>query len=441
MKNHGIITGAFLALVYSTFTSGLQAQQNEPVFEAAWPGLSYPRDVAIASDGSVLVTESGTVRRFDVCGTELDSWSNGQLIQGIAIDGDDNVFLAHNGMSCVRVFGIDGTFMYEFGSIGNGDGQCQSGPRDLAIAPNGNVYLADTNNHRITVYESTGVFLFSWGTYGQENGEFNSPRGIAVDGLGNVYVVDGPIAPETSYRARIQKFSAAGQLLTSWFGTEPYTQSAPGGIGVDAQGSVYVTIELSAPPVVVRKYDPTGKCIASWRGGNPQTYFSEPNGVAISVDGNVFVADSANSRIQKYIQPFVLGCPAGDVDGDCDVDAADFIAMTINMTGPLQPAIVVDAGCLAGGLSSAGSYFSNGNDLRAYATQRGYDVDDWTISWAVESKPLGSGAVAIFDPNQLESAFVITAPAVAGEYLFRLTVSNVATGTDATDVAVLTLAP
>src|SRR5688572_19973991 len=56
------------------------------------------------------------------------------------------------------------------------------------------------------------VYEFQWGTLGSDNGQFVQPIGVAVDGLGNVYVAD-------TSSDRIQKFSSTGQFITKWGST------------------------------------------------------------------------------------------------------------------------------------------------------------------------------------------------------------------------------
>lgn len=52
-------------------------------------------------------------------------------------------------------------------------------------------YVADTDNDRIQKFDSNGTFLITWGSSGSGDGQFFNPAGVAVDGSGNVYVVDG----------------------------------------------------------------------------------------------------------------------------------------------------------------------------------------------------------------------------------------------------------
>ena len=63
-------------------------------------------------------------------------------------------------------------------------------PRGLAVAPTGEVYVADSGYCRIQVSTANGTFLFKWGTPGNGAGQFQGPAAIAFDAAANVYVAD-----------------------------------------------------------------------------------------------------------------------------------------------------------------------------------------------------------------------------------------------------------
>jgi hypothetical protein len=91
-------------------------------------------------------------------------------------------------------------------------------------------------NHRIQKFDGSGTFLTKWGSSGTGDGQFDHPVGVAVDGLGNVYVTDG-------FNHRNQKFDGSGTFLTKWgtLGTGDGQFDYPGDIAVDGSGHVYVT--------------------------------------------------------------------------------------------------------------------------------------------------------------------------------------------------------
>jgi len=142
-----------------------------------------------------------------------------------------------------------------FGLQGAGSGQFHS-PKGLAVDAQGNVYVADTWNHRIQVFDGEGKFLRAWGSEGTQPGQFKEPWGIAVAQNGDVYVTD-------TWNHRIQVFDGEGNLKRMWgvFGQsgEPSGRSdllyGPRDLAFDSQGYLYV-VDTGNKRVI--KYDPQG---------------------------------------------------------------------------------------------------------------------------------------------------------------------------------------
>src|SRR5207253_4629279 len=81
-----------------------------------------------------------------------------------------------------------GRFLTTWGSSGNGDGQFD-GPFGVAVDGSGNVFVVDDGNNRIQKSTNTGAFLTTRGSSGSGDGQFITPIFVAVDGSGNVFVV------------------------------------------------------------------------------------------------------------------------------------------------------------------------------------------------------------------------------------------------------------
>ena len=63
-------------------------------------------------------------------------------------------------------------------------------PYSLATDSNGFILVADTGNHRVAIFDEDGKFLHSFGCHGSADGQFDTPRGIALSPTGSIYVTD-----------------------------------------------------------------------------------------------------------------------------------------------------------------------------------------------------------------------------------------------------------
>ena len=190
-----------------------------------------------------------------------------------------------------------------WGSNGNGEGQFVT-PRNLAVGPDGAIYVADSGNHRIQVFDSAGNFLQQWGSEGAEPGQMSEPWGIAVGPEGTVYVTD-------TWNHRIQAFSPNGQFLWTAgtfvnaqgnYDDSPGNFWGPRGIAVDSAGNIYVTDTGNKR---VHKFTGDGQFIDMWgTGGIVPGAFEEPVGIAIDSQDNIYVADTWNRRVQKFDPDF-----------------------------------------------------------------------------------------------------------------------------------------
>jgi RHS repeat-associated protein len=172
------------------------------------------------------------------------------------------------------------------GSQGSGNGELNS-PRALAVDGAGNVWVADTGNNRIQKFNSKGEYLSQFGSLGSSSGQLSSPRAIAFDGSGDVLVAD-------TGNNRIQKFSPKGNHLATIgsFGTEPGKLKAPSGIAVDAEGNIWVADTGNNR---VQVFSATGEYVATH--GN----FNGPTGLLVR-GSQIFVADTGNNRIVHLVK-------------------------------------------------------------------------------------------------------------------------------------------
>jgi DNA-binding beta-propeller fold protein YncE len=224
--------------------------------------------------------------------------------RGIAVDDAGRVFVADN-YCRVQVFDANGGFLDMWGTAGEGPGQFRR-PVAIAIDQAGLVYVADALNDRIQVFTREGVFVRAWGSKGSGPGQFRQPEGVAVDRHGQVFVAD-------TFNYRVQVFTADGSFLRTWgskgLGDGQFHPKSPGidgngpvGIVVVDDGNVYVTDPwnfrvqvFTSSGTFLRKWGHLRTPNGSWNtpgaiaAGLRGGQLNTPAGIAIEPSGNVLV--------------------------------------------------------------------------------------------------------------------------------------------------------
>jgi tripartite motif-containing protein 71 len=281
-----------------------------------------PAGVKVDACGNVFVSDNNNhrIQKFQSDGTFITSWGwfgrgDGQFDNpvGIALDGRGRVYIADRDNHRIQRFSPstqDVTYLFKnkWGGQGSAEDQFNT-PRGIAVNPtNGKVYVADTFNHRIMVFNANGVFDRQWGTFGTGDSQFSSPQGVAVDPTnGEVYVAD-------TNNHRILVFNANSAPRRNWGGNGTANRqfALPQGVAVDPNSrEVYVADTNNHR---IQKFKPNGDFIfgiwngKKWTGaGDPpaantlNSWFSSPVGIAVDPNnGDVYVADTNNHRIQKF---------------------------------------------------------------------------------------------------------------------------------------------
>ena len=266
----------------------------------------------ITSGGSVSTFAGSTTESTDENGTAA-SFS---YPRGVAVDGLGNVYVADTGNHMIRKITPAGLVTTVAGSTsgfadGTGTAARFSGPQGLAVDSTGNIYVADTNNFKIRKITPDGVVsTLAGSTYGFADGiginaSFKHIFGVSVDSTGNVYVAD-------TYNNMIRKITPDG-VVSTLAGSTPGSTDAtgtnakfnsPNGLAVDSIGNVYVADSGNNK---IRKITPDG--VVSTLAGSglrgsedgivTAASFNSPNGVALDSKGNIYVADINNKKIRK----------------------------------------------------------------------------------------------------------------------------------------------
>ncbi len=270
--------------------AGLDEQPPAPLV------LQRPSAVVGDNAGRLYVSDASrqAVFVFDEAAGELLLWEQADARHrfaapaGLAVAPGGRVFVADADLGAVFVLGRDGTPQ---GVIGRGQLQRPTGlARD---AEHGLLYVADTQGHDIKVFDETGRLLRVLGSRGEGAGEFNFPTFLGISG-GRLYVTD-------TMNSRVQVLDADGRPAAPPIGRRGLYLGnlvRPKGVGVDGEGNVYV-VESYFDSLLV--FSAEGDFLMPIGGtGTATGRFFLPAGVWVDARNRVHVADMFNGRIVLF---------------------------------------------------------------------------------------------------------------------------------------------
>jgi DNA-binding beta-propeller fold protein YncE len=274
-----------------------------PSYSTSIYGASEPAGVAVTPSGDrIYVAETGgdkVVRVLDAGGNELG------VLQPPAETGTEHVpvyvavhpttgdvYVSDRPTGAIYVYSRDGNFLREFRPAEAIEGWQ---PLGLAFDAAGNVYVTDVAApQRILEFDPTDKLVQTFGA----GEDLNFPNGVAVDTEGLVYVTD-------SNNGRLLVFGADGALVSKiGRGAGAGNLGLPRGIAIDDQGRVFI-VDSSGQGVLVYSSLVAGAEQPEHLGffgghGIDNGQFAFPMGIAVDTHGRVYVADTANGRIQVW---------------------------------------------------------------------------------------------------------------------------------------------
>ena len=307
--------------------------------------LDGPLGIAIDGAGNLYITDhyNHRIRRVDTAGIITTVAGDGRRDFGgdggpavkahvsypndVALDGAGNLYIADLRNHRIRRVDATGTIT-SIAGIGNssygGDGSPAveahlREPADVALDGAGNLYIADSGNHRIRRVDSEGIIITVAGAgtsgYSGDGGpaveaQLYTPRGVALDGAGNLYIAD-------YLNHRIRRVDSEG-IITTVTDRVYY----PSDVVVDESGTLYIAdsensrilrVDRSGSHTVVAG---TGKSGFSGDGGPAvEAQLWSPRGAGMDGAGNLYIADSANNRIRLVNHSGIITTVAGVGDG------------------------------------------------------------------------------------------------------------------------------
>ncbi|MDB5337356.1 MAG: hypothetical protein JWN70_2975, partial [Planctomycetaceae bacterium] len=224
-------------------------------------------------------------------GKFLRSWGDDLITMphGLRVDRHQNIWVTDIGRHRVLKFDPTGKLLLALGTGQRGAGADQfDQPTDVAFGPDESVYVSDGyGNSRVIQFTAAGRYLKSWGTPGKKPGEFHLPHSILVDSQQRLLVGDRE-------NNRIQIFDFEGKLLDHWDGFAPY------GLAMNKAGQIFVA---DARANQILRLDSTGKVVQRWgQKGTAPGEFDLPHMLAFDAADNLYIAEVAGARFQKFLK-------------------------------------------------------------------------------------------------------------------------------------------
>jgi len=202
------------------------------------------------------------------------------------------ILVSDSGGNIVNLFDLAQGKLFRIGRGEKGKLQTPSG---VTIDNMGNLYVADVKAKRVVMYNGRGHFIRSIG-----DGElFSKPADVAVSNSGDrIYVVD--LGALNNERHRVVVFNPEGEILFTFgiHGNRPGELHLASHIAVGPDNNVYV---LDGGNFRVQVFDRDGKYLRHWgKVGANIGDFGRPRGLAIDADGNVYVTDATFGVFQIF---------------------------------------------------------------------------------------------------------------------------------------------
>ena len=190
----------------------------------------------------------------------------------------------------IQVFDPDGRFIQTFGIEGTPPGALLR-PKGLYLGSHHLLYVADTGNHRIQAFDQ-GELVMVLGTFGHLPSQFNAPEAVATDESNMLYVAD-------TQNHRVQKFAPDGSLVLSWGGSGSGKGEflGPSASRSTATGECWSWILRT---IVCKSSRPRGNISGKLVRRAGVGEFDTPRGIATDDQGQIYIADTGNGRVQIF---------------------------------------------------------------------------------------------------------------------------------------------
>jgi len=214
---------------------------------------------------------------------------------GVAVDSKGNIYAADQGVGAVFIF--DPQNKDHIVLIGNGRQANFGLIAGLAMDDDDRLFVTDAKLHHVLAFNARHEQEASFGAQ-----VLVRPGGVAIDRENRLlYVADtGNDVVDVFDADNYKLLRQIGKPSRKHDRTEPGTFSLPEGVAVDSDGNVFVTDTFNDR---VEMFDAEGQFISTFgKNGDGPADFERPKGIAIDRDGHVWVVDAAQNMVKIFSQ-------------------------------------------------------------------------------------------------------------------------------------------
>lgn len=317
-----LATAAVCAVPAMTSATGVAAAWQAPGYERTIGGTGTAGVYAwgIAYDAATNQLEVGDywnffVRSYSMTGQQTNSfYQSASTRQGqpesVAVDPrNGDIWVAENGTQktagYVAEFSDTGTYLGEVDTRSEYTAWiAMDGSGDLYVV-NGHLSGSASNPNRVQVYntnESGDPETCSWGTYGSGPGDFIQAMGIAVSSSGDVYVADASNLRVSEFDPNLGTCASTRNYNGGWvqdFGVGHFTGDLRG-VAIDPVNDLLYVVDAQAGRV--EEFNLNGTWITQFGslGTGPGQFQDGGRQVTVDGQGNVWVADYSDYRFEEF---------------------------------------------------------------------------------------------------------------------------------------------
>jgi sugar lactone lactonase YvrE len=212
----------------------------------------------------------------------------------MAVDSKNRLYIADRKVSAIFILNTE---TGQFDMIKNGVHARFGAVIGLALDDADRLFVSDSVARRVMVFNAEHKPEASI-TEG-----LASPGGLAIDNENRfLYVADSDNDQVMVYDADppyklLRRIGTGGKKHTL---TDPGNLAMPSNVAVDGDGNLYVTDTLNNR---VQIFDADGNFLRTFgKAGDGPGYFARPKGIAVDADGHIWVADAVQNRVQVFDQ-------------------------------------------------------------------------------------------------------------------------------------------